>query len=175
MGRVWGTDDHAGDQADEGGPEDALLRKAQRALIAAALADEEDALAAIGPDGLRGELPETRELILLLFGACSAMIASLGEGGSRPVKVQVFDEAGEEVPIDRADPPMRTAVRTLLAEVHGNTDAAADQVEIALANAAPSEVDSVVLAALHWTLRLAVECLDRDLPVPAWVESAFSD
>ncbi len=160
---------------DHDGYEDALLRKAQRALVAAALADEEEALAVVGPEGRRGELPDTRGLVLLLFGACSAMIASLGDGGARPVRVQVLDESGEEVSIDQADPPMRTAVRTLLAEVHGNTDAAADQVEIALANAAPEEVDSVVLAALHWTLRLAAECLDRDLPVPEWVEAVFTD
>ncbi|WP_277682010.1 hypothetical protein [Saccharomonospora azurea] len=167
MGPVWADEDH--------GHEDALLRTAQRALVSAALADEEDALAAVGPDGLRSALPETRELILLLFGACSAMISTLGDGGERPVRVQVLDETGEEVSIDQADPAMRTAVRTLLAEVHGNTDAAADQVEIALANAAPDEVDSVVLAALHWTLRLATECLERDLPVPRWIESVFSE
>ncbi|EIF00285.1 hypothetical protein [Saccharomonospora glauca] len=166
MGRV---------RADDHEHEDALVRKAQRALTAAALADEEEALAAVGPDGRRGELPDTRGLVLLLFGACSAMIASLGDGGARPVRVQVLDETGEEVSIDQATPPMRTAVRTLLAEVHGNPQAAADQVEIALANAAPDEVDSVVLAALHWTLRLAVECLERDLPVPDWIESIFNE
>ncbi|WP_197318521.1 hypothetical protein [Saccharomonospora sp. NB11] len=167
MGAVWADEHH--------GHEDALLRRAQRALVAAALSDEEDALEAVGPAGLRNTMPQTRELLLLLFGACSTMISALGDGGDRPVRVQVLDETGEEVSIDQAEPAMRTAVRTLLAEVHGNTDAAADQVEIALANAAPDEVDSVVLAALHWTLRLATECLERDLPVPGWIESVFSE
>ncbi|OQO93150.1 hypothetical protein B1813_09025 [Saccharomonospora piscinae] len=170
MGPVLPDDDN-----DDTGDRDALVRKAQRAVVAAAVGDEQDALAALGPDGGPGDSSEIRELMLLLFGACSAMVASLGDGGSRPVRVQVLDESGEEVSIDQADPPMRTAVRTLLAEVHGNTDAAADQVEIALANAAPEEVDSLVLAALHWTVRLATECLDRELPVPGWVESAFGD
>nr|WP_246244942.1 hypothetical protein [Amycolatopsis pithecellobii] len=118
---------------------------------------------------------DMRALMLLLFGECSTMVSVLGDGGSAPVKVQVFDESGEEVPIDEADPPVRTAVRTLLAEVHGNTEAAQEQVEIALTSAAPDEVNSLVLQALRWTIRLSTECLDRDLPVPDWVQDALTD
>ena len=60
-------------------------------------------------------------MMLLLFRECSAMVAALGSGGTAPVKMQVFDNDGQEVPIDEADPPVRTAVRTLLAEVHGDS------------------------------------------------------
>ena len=115
-----------------------------------------------------------RELMLMLFGECSTMVSVLGDGGSAPVKVQVFDETGEEVSIDDADPPVRTAVRTLLAEVHGNSEAAQEQVEIALASAAPDEVNSLLLQALRWTIRLSTECRDRNLPVTSWITDALS-
>lgn len=154
-----------------------LVEKAQRALTALSVGDDAEALGEVAPSAAepQARADETKALMLLLFGECSAMVATLGDGGSAPVKVQVFDEDGEEVSIDQADPPVRTAVRTLLAEVHGNTEAAQEQVEIALANAAPDEVDSLVLQALRWTIRLSVECLDRDLPVAPWISEAVSD
>lgn len=112
---------------------------------------------------------DARELMLLLFHECSAMVAELGSGGSAPVKMQVYDDDGQEVPIDEADPPVRTAVRTLLAEVHGDQDGAKAQIEIALANADPDEMAALMVQALRWTLRLSDECLSRHLPVPAWI------
>ncbi|NKQ58086.1 hypothetical protein HFP15_35035 [Amycolatopsis sp. K13G38] len=154
-----------------------LVTKAQRALVAMRLGRDDEALDQVAPSAADepDRTAEMRELMLLLFGECSTMVSVLGDGGSAPVKVQVFDEAGEEVPIDEADPPVRTAVRTLLAEVHGNTEAAEEQVEIALASAAPDEVDSLVLQALRWTIRLSAECLDRDLPLTDWVYEALAD
>ncbi|WP_344419711.1 hypothetical protein [Amycolatopsis minnesotensis] len=154
-----------------------LVEKAQRALVAMQLGEDDEALDEVAPSAAEDDdrSAETRALMLLLFGECSQMVATLGDGGSAPVKVQVFDEDGEEVSIDQADPPVRTAVRTLLAEVHGNTEAAVEQVEIALANAAPDEVDSLVLQALRWTVRLSTECLERDLPVAPWISEAVAD
>jgi hypothetical protein len=49
-----------------------------------------------------------------------------------------------------------------------------DQVQIALANASADEVTSLVLQALRWTLRLAGECSDRDLPVAEWIAEALA-
>ncbi|MFJ6671959.1 hypothetical protein ACIQMJ_12695 [Actinosynnema sp. NPDC091369] len=118
---------------------------------------------------------EIRELVLLLFSECSDMVAALGSGGATPVKMQVFDEDGQEVPIDDADPPVRTAIRTLLAEVHGDQEAAAEQIEIALANGQPQELATVVLQALRWTVKLAVECGMRDLPVSPWIATALDE
>jgi hypothetical protein len=119
------------------------------------------------------EHTDVRELVLLLFAECSRMVTELSEGGATPVRMQVFDEEGQEVPIDEADPPVRTAVRTLLAEVHGDEAAAAEQVEIALSSAAPEEMATVVIQALRWTIRLATACDERDLPVPAWIATAL--
>jgi hypothetical protein len=118
---------------------------------------------------------EIRELVLLLFAECSSMVGSLGSGGATPVKMQVFDEEGREVQIDDADPPVRTAIRALLAEVHGDQEAASEQIEIALANGAPQELATVVLQALRWTLKLAVECETRDLPVAPWITDSLDD
>jgi len=118
---------------------------------------------------------EIRELVLLLFSECSDMVSALGSGGATPVKMQVFDEEGQEVPIDDADPPVRTAIRTLLAEVHGDQQAAAEQIEIALANGRPQELATVVLQALRWTVKLALECEVRDLAVAPWIEAALDE
>lgn len=118
---------------------------------------------------------EIRELVLLLFAECSAMVGALGSGGATPVKMQVFDEDGREVQIDDADPPVRTAIRALLAEVHGDQEAASEQIEIALANGAPQELATVVLQALRWTLKLAIECETRELPVAPWITASLDD
>ncbi|MET8764559.1 hypothetical protein [Lentzea sp. NPDC004782] len=118
---------------------------------------------------------EIRELVLLLFAECSSMVGELGSGGATPVKMQVFDEEGNEVQIDDADPPVRTAIRALLAEVHGDQEAASEQIEIALANGAPQELATVVLQALRWTLKLAIECETRDLPVAPWITASLDD
>jgi hypothetical protein len=119
-------------------------------------------------------IDDAQETMLLLFHECSAMVAALGSGGTAPVKMQVYDNDGQEVPIDEADPPVRTAVRTLLAEVHGDSEAAKTHIEIALANAAPDEMVTLMVQALRWTIRLSSECLSRDLPVAGWIKSALA-
>ncbi len=152
-----------------------------------AVAGEALAAAKVGEDAVAVDLvtgylsgspegnEEIRELVLLLFSECSDMVAALGSGGATPVKMQVFDEDGQEVPIDDADPPVRTAIRTLLAEVHGDQEAAAEQIEIALANGRPQELATVVLQALRWTVKLAAECEIRDLAVAPWIETALDE
>lgn len=117
---------------------------------------------------------DAQDVMLLLFHECSGMVSSLGDGGNAPVKMQVFDNAGNEVPIDEADPPVRTAVRVLLAEVHGDSEAARAHIEIALASAAPDEVDLLMVQAVRWTMRLSDECRTRDLPVADWITTALS-
>jgi hypothetical protein len=152
-----------------------------------AVAGEALAAAKVGEDAVAVDLvtgylsgspegnEEIRELVLLLFSECSAMVAALGSGGATPVKMQVFDEDGQEVPIDDADPPVRTAIRALLAEVHGDQEAAAEQIEIALTNGAPQELATVVLQALRWTVKLAAECQTRDLDVPDWITTSLEE
>ena len=88
--------------------------------------------------------------------------------------MQVFDDDGREMSIDDADPPVRTAVRTLLAEVHGDTEAARDQIDIALRNADHAEMATLMVQALRWTLKLALECTSRSLPVPEWITTALA-
>jgi len=134
------------------------------------------ALTAMQAGAAEPAVPEedARDVMLLLFHECSAMVSALGSGGTAPVKMQVFDNAGNEVPIDEADPPVRTAVRVLLAEVHGDSEAARTHIEIALANAAPEEMDTLMVQALRWTMRLSAECYSRHLPVADWITDALS-
>jgi hypothetical protein len=167
MGRVAAAEDPERRQR--------IIVAASHALAAASAGEDGDAVERlIGfVQDSADEHTDVRELVLLLFSECSQMVAELSEGGATPVRMQVFDEEGEEVPIDEADPPVRTAVRTLLAEVHGDQDAAAEQVEIALSNAAPEEMATVVIQALRWTIRLATACDERELPVPDWISDAL--
>lgn len=152
-----------------------IIAAASQALAAARSGDDDEAVQQlIGfVAGSDDEHTDVRELVLLLFAECSIMVSELSQGGTTPVRMQVFDADGQEVPIDKADPPVRTAVRTLLAEVHGDQDAAREQVEIALANAAPEDIATVLIQALRWTIRLATECVERSLPVPEWVADAI--
>ncbi|HEY0807605.1 MAG TPA: hypothetical protein VGD84_21235 [Pseudonocardiaceae bacterium] len=152
-----------------------IIVVASQALAAAQEGDDGDAVERLIEfvRESRDEHTDVRELVLLLFAECSRMVTELSEGGATPVRMQVFDEEGQEVPIDEADPPVRTAVRTLLAEVHGDEDAAAEQVEIAMSSAAPQEMATVVIQALRWTIRLATACDERDLPVPLWIAEAL--
>lgn len=172
--------DTAGDgAAGNGGDEQRrrILRAASQALAAASLGDDDTAVEHLialvrdSPD----EHADVRELVLLLFSECSRMVSELSAGGATPVRMQVFDADGQEVPIDEADPPVRTAVRTLLAEVHGDEQAAADQIEIALSSAVPAEMATVLIQALRWTIRLAGACTERSLSVPEWISTALGD
>ncbi|HEV8561491.1 MAG TPA: hypothetical protein VGR06_34660 [Actinophytocola sp.] len=153
-----------------------IIAAASQALAAMHAGEDEGALDEVA-DAVRSSpnsRTDARELMLLLFRECSAMVAALGSGGTTPVRMQVYDDDGQEVPIDQADPPVRTAVRTLLAEVHGDTDAARAHIEIALANAAPNEMAMLMVQALRWTIRLSSECTNRNLPVADWITTALS-
>ncbi len=145
-------------------PENQPVVDTVRQALAAMRTGQDDGAVVAGVDRALA-----REVMLLLFHECSAMVATLGSGGTAPVKMQVVDNDGQEVSIDDADPPVRTAVRTLLAEVHGDTEAAKTHIEIALANAAPDEMATLLVQALRWTLRLSDECVNRDLPVADWI------
>jgi hypothetical protein len=164
------------DEAVDPTPDPDVVAAASEALAAMRAGSDEGAVERVtdalhsGKDGQ----DRAQELMLLLFGECSAMVTALGSGGTAPVKMQVFDNDGQEVPIDEADPPVRTAVRTLLAEVHGDTEAAKTHIEIALANAAPDEMVTLMVQALRWTIRLSAECTSRDLPVADWITTALS-
>ena len=157
-----------------------VITAASEALAAMRAGSDEGAVERVtaalhaGGDGGDDGRDRAQELMLLLFGECSAMVAALGAGGTTPVKMQVYDNDGQEVPIDEADPPVRTAVRTLLAEVHGDTEAARAHIDIALANAAPEEMATLMVQALRWTLRLSDECVRRDLPVADWITDAIT-
>jgi hypothetical protein len=154
-----------------------IVRTASLALAAAKTGDDSEAVNHLisfvqeSPD----EHADVRELVLLLFSECSRMVTELSAGGATPVRMQVFDSDGQEVPIDEADPPVRTAVRTLLAEVHGDSEAAAAQIEIALTNAVPAEMATVLIQALRWTIRLANACTERSLSVPGWISDALAE
>lgn len=153
-----------------------LLEQAQRALIAMRRDREFEALDCLRPgNGDSDERSaETREIVLLLFSECSAMVAALGNGGVTPLQVQVYDAGGTEVTIDDVEPAVRTAVRTLLAEVQGNPADAEQQVQIAMSSASQEDLVSLMIQALRWTLRLAAECLERDLAVPDWIVEALT-
>jgi hypothetical protein len=145
-------------------PEDSrVVEAASAALVAMRAGVDEPAVPA----------DDARDVMQLLFHECSGMVSALGSGGTAPVKMQVFDNAGNEVPIDEADPPVRTAVRVLLAEVHGDSEAARAHIEIALTSAAPEEMDTLMVQALRWTMRLSEECRNRDLPVAEWITAAL--
>ncbi|MGW4132163.1 hypothetical protein, partial [Amycolatopsis japonica] len=118
-----------------------LVEKAQRALVAISLGEDAEALDELMPTAAEPQArsDETKELVMMLFGECSAMVSTLGDGGSAPVKVQVFDEDGEEVSIDQADPPVGGGGRPRRGGVRGTPEAAPAHGGIELAKPPPDD------------------------------------
>lgn len=72
------------------------------------------------------------------------------------------------VDIDRVDPPVRAAVRALLAAMNGHADDAAEQIDLTLVAGRAAAVDAVMVAA-GWTLDQLDWCRHHDVPAPEWI------
>ena len=70
-------------QPDRSEDERRLVEKAQRALVAISLGADAEALDEVAPSAVEPQerSAETRELMLLLFGECSAMVSTLRKCG----------------------------------------------------------------------------------------------
>ncbi|MCP2166042.1 hypothetical protein [Goodfellowiella coeruleoviolacea] len=76
--------------------------------------------------------------------------------------------------IDELPPPLRTVVRTMLAEGYGDPRTADELVDIALREATQHELHFLLSASLMFTVQLANECLRLGIPMADWVRAALA-
>jgi hypothetical protein len=117
---------------------------------------------------------DLRLLISLLMRECGTMVSAVSSTTDRvpPIKIAAYGEDGQVLPIDELAPPVRTAMRALLAEVYGDSAAAETQIDLALRNAQPQDVLVVVLQAVWFTKAMAQEFHRRGLHVVDWARAA---
>ncbi|HWE90910.1 MAG TPA: hypothetical protein VG317_15740 [Pseudonocardiaceae bacterium] len=92
----------------------------------------------------------------------------------RPVKFELRDTGGQAVSVDELDPPLRSAVRTVLALAHGRDDDAHRQLDIVDQLGEPADTGAVLVQMLAWTLELLGGCEQADRPAPHWLRPVLS-
>lgn len=83
--------------------------------------------------------------------------------------VDLRDDDEFAVPIDELTPPLRGAVRALLAELNGRSEEARFQLELALCQQTVQTTLDVVVHCLLWTIGLLEWCEEQDQPAPEWL------
>jgi hypothetical protein len=106
-----------------------------------------------------------RLILTALIEANASMVAhrarALGLTGTFAANLRLTDDSAFD--IDRLTPPVRAAVRALLAQVNGCPQDAADQIELALAGGQRASVHVIVLV-LRWTVNSLEWCEDDARP-----------
>lgn len=95
--------------------------------------------------------------------------------GTVQFRIEVATQQDEPLAIDELPPPLRTVLRTILAEGYGDPRAADELVEIALHEASPEELNFLLSAGLSFTVQIAEECHRRGIATPEWVRAALDD
>jgi hypothetical protein len=92
-----------------------------------------------------------------------------------PVAFELRDSGGQTVSIDELDPPLRSAVRTVLALAHGRDDDARRQLDIVDHLGEPTDNGTVLVQMLAWTLELLGACEQTDRPAPHWLRPVLAE
>ncbi|RJQ79078.1 hypothetical protein D5S17_11765 [Pseudonocardiaceae bacterium YIM PH 21723] len=118
-----------------------------------------------------GGLADVRLVVSTLLRESGVMAIGLGEavGTTNGLEVQIHDEQGDQVPIDAAEPPLRTAARALLAYTHGDHQTAETHLEIAFTMASPDQLTAIVLHSVHWTAEFVAQCDRLGVALSDWM------
>jgi hypothetical protein len=115
--------------------------------------------------------PDARLIVGQLVAAAAQMM--LLRVGTPPTDVtyavDLRDDDEFMVPIDELTPPLRAAVRALLAELNGQPEDAAFQLDLALCQQTVSTTLDVVVHTLLWTIGLLEWCATEGRPAPEWL------
>ncbi|GAA3988108.1 hypothetical protein GCM10022247_03160 [Allokutzneria multivorans] len=111
----------------------------------------------------------------MLAAADADMLCGLAdsteEAGLDSGFVEVLAADGENVSIDDVTPPLRAALRTVLAHAYGDPEAASEQIRLAFLDEDPATGKHVLAHTVLWTAQLMDVCEDRAVPVPPWLNS----
>ncbi|MGQ0840212.1 hypothetical protein [Actinokineospora sp.] len=121
-------------------------------------------------------VPEQRARLRAVLGELVGATASmmLHRATARPLPDRAFaldlrDDAGEPVDVDRLDPPVRGLVRALLAELNGRPQDTGFQLDLAVLDDLRFDPVDVLELALLWTAGSLQWCEEHDAPTPAWL------
>jgi hypothetical protein len=116
---------------------------------------------------------ETHELLYELVAALARMmLTAAGPERDEPVYgLELTDEDNLEIAIDETQPPVRGAVRALLAELNGHPDDARFQVDLALRDPSFTATVEVASHILLWTVGMLQWCDAQGVPRPRWLGS----
>lgn len=83
--------------------------------------------------------------------------------------LELTDDDDALLDIDQTSPPVRAAVRALLAQLNAHTDEAQFQVELALRDHGFRVTIEVLAHVLLWTIGMVDWCDENDVPRPLWL------
>jgi hypothetical protein len=156
---------------DEHAREDGVVRLLVRTAV--------DRMQASDPDGAldaltalyRGADHSPREAADVLAGASAGMLKSLCTQVSdgAPIKMQLGDTEGNEIPIDDIDPPLRASFRAVMALVNADEQAADIQLDLVFDRHDPEEDTVALMHLLLWTTDLLTACREGGAPAPDWL------
>lgn len=106
-----------------------------------------------------------------LADASADMLKSLcvRAGGDAPIRMQLGDTEGNEIPIDDIDPPLRASFRAVLALVNQDEQAADVQLDLVFEQHDPEEDTVALMHLLLWTTDLLEACQLGGARAPDWL------
>src|SRR5882757_4724329 len=112
-----------------------------------------------------------REAADVLADASADMLKSLcvQVGHDAPIKMQLGDPEGNEIPIDEIDPPLRASFRAVMALVNSDEQAADIQLNLVFARHDPEEDTVALMHLLLWTTDLLTACQEGGARAPDWL------
>jgi len=130
--------------------------------------DQLDALVEQGTDWVR---TATGMLAIADADMLCGLAETTEEAGLESGFVEVLAADGGQVEIDEVAPPLRAALRTVLAHAYGDPESAAEQIRLAFLDGDPAIGKQVLAHTVLWTAQLMDVCEERAVPVPSWLKA----
>ncbi|WP_051385996.1 hypothetical protein [Actinokineospora inagensis] len=120
-----------------------------------------------GPDHRDRLAAVLRELVVAT--ADMMLCRAESSGPDKAFVLDLRDDTGDVVDVDRLDPPVRALVRALLAQLNSRFDDVDLQLELALRDDPRFDPVDVLVLALLWTVGSIEWCEEHDAPTPGWL------
>jgi hypothetical protein len=112
----------------------------------------------------------------LVSALASMMMTAAGPSGPEEASygLELTDDEDHEIRIDEASPPVRAAVRALLAELNQHSEDTLFQLDLALREDTFQATLEVFAHVLLWTSGMLEWCDANDVPRPKWLGAMVS-
>lgn len=112
---------------------------------------------------------ESHLIVCELLAALAQMLHTASGPGEPAYGLEIADDDDNQIDIDDASPPVRAAVRALLAQLNHHPDDAGFQVDLALQEETLQATIEVFAHVLLWTMGMLKWCSDNNVPTPGWL------